>query len=186
MSNFTFRNPLSEVLQFWHSDFYALKRVQGTFFQILRLALRNPGFRCVAIYRFQLVLQRKKFLRAANFVSNVNHLIHGCEFLVGCEIGKGLIVRHPSGIVIGHKVSAGDYLILQHGVTIGEKYVGANSTGAYPHIGKSVTIGTNSVIIGDIRIGDHSIIGALSLVNRSVPEGQTVAGIPARKIKSPE
>ncbi|WP_458012100.1 acyltransferase [Candidatus Solincola sp.] len=51
-------------------------------------------------------------------------------------------------------------------------------------IGNDVWIGANAVILPGVTIGDHSVIGACSLVNRDVPSGSVVAGIPARIIGS--
>ena len=49
-------------------------------------------------------------------------------------------------------------------------------------IGKNVWIGTKATILDGVRIGDNAIIGAYSLVNKDVPSGNKVVGIPARKI----
>lgn len=54
------------------------------------------------------------------------------------------------------------------------------------HIGSSVWIGTNAIIMPGIRIGNNSIIGAGSIVNKHVPEGVIVAGNPARFIRKRE
>lgn len=46
----------------------------------------------------------------------------------------------------------------------------------------NVFIGSNSVILPDVRIGPNVIVGAGSVVTRDVPEGVVVAGVPARVI----
>jgi acetyltransferase-like isoleucine patch superfamily enzyme len=51
-------------------------------------------------------------------------------------------------------------------------------------IGKNVWIGTRATILDGVTIGDNAIIGAHSLVREDVPAGATVAGTPARIIKS--
>ena len=55
--------------------------------------------------------------------------------------------------------------------------------GAPIHIGKDVWIGTHAVILPGVTIGDGAIIGAGSVVNKSVPPYQIWAGTPAKFIK---
>ncbi len=50
-------------------------------------------------------------------------------------------------------------------------------------LGKSVWIGANSVVLKNIEIGDHAVVGAASVVTKSVPDNSVVAGNPAKKIK---
>ena len=76
-------------------------------------------------------------------------------------------------------ISYGCYFAL-HG--IGQKH-------SYIHIKKGVYIGMRSTIIADeegITIGQNSIVGAASLVNKSLPDNVTAAGVPAKVIKSLE
>lgn len=52
-------------------------------------------------------------------------------------------------------------------------------------IGKNVMIGANSTILPGVEIGDGAVVGAQSLVNRDVPPGALVAGVPARPVGRP-
>jgi serine acetyltransferase len=52
-----------------------------------------------------------------------------------------------------------------------------------PVIGNNVTVGSNVVIIGDITIGDHVLIGAGSVVIKDVPSNCVIAGNPAKIIR---
>lgn len=52
----------------------------------------------------------------------------------------------------------------------------------YMVIGDRVTIGTCSVIVGPVSIGDDAVIGAGAVVTKDVPPGAVVAGSPARVI----
>ena len=51
-------------------------------------------------------------------------------------------------------------------------------------IGDNVFVGSNSTILGGVRIGKNVIIGAGSLVNKDIPEGSIAAGVPAKVIGS--
>ena len=49
---------------------------------------------------------------------------------------------------------------------------------------KGAFIGTAAVIGSDVTIGENAIVGAMSFVNKDVPDGATVIGIPARIVKN--
>ena len=49
-------------------------------------------------------------------------------------------------------------------------------------IGANVFLGTNSIVLKGVAIGDHAIIGAGSVLTRSVPAGAVCAGFPARVV----
>jgi len=49
-------------------------------------------------------------------------------------------------------------------------------------IGKNSFIGARAMIIPGVSIGDHAIVGAMSVVSKDVPDHQIVAGNPAKKI----
>lgn len=96
---------------------------------------------------------------------------------------KKTIFPHPIGIVIGFNVKLGMYCTIYQNVTIGTKDTRNFRNAKYPRIGDNVTIYPNSVIIGDIEVGDNSIIGAGTILLKSVPPNSIVYGNPG-KIKS--
>ncbi|MDO4301388.1 MAG: serine acetyltransferase [Clostridia bacterium] len=100
----------------------------------------------------------------------------GCDF----SCGKHLMIPHPIGIVIGDGVVMGSNCTIYQGVTIGQK------NGYYPVIGDNVCIYPNSVILGDIKIGNNVVIGAGSVVINDVCDNAIIAGVPAKEIKKNE
>lgn len=87
-------------------------------------------------------------------------------------IGKGLYIGHLGRLIIHPHSVLGSNVNLATGVTIGAvaegKYQGA------PVIEDNVWIGTNAVVVGNIRIGANSIIAPNAFVNRSVPPNSVV------------
>jgi len=95
-------------------------------------------------------------------------------------IGPGLHIAHNGGIVLHPNTVIGKRCNMGHQVTIGTPALGRHGV---PQIGDGVYLGTGSVLIGSIRIGDGARIAANSLVNRDVPAGATVMGVPAQIVR---
>ena len=112
------------------------------------------------------------------------------RFLTGCDIKADLpdlLTRkvrfpHPVGIVISAYVKIGDETSILQNVTIGVKKAVTEHEGNYPVIGRNVTIFAGAVIMGSVEIGDHCLVGANAVVNRSFPPYSIIAGAPARRI----
>jgi serine acetyltransferase len=111
------------------------------------------------------------------------------EWILGIELprklkaGKGLVIYHAQALVLNQGVVLGAHCVLRNSTTIGHKKTSNGGYSNCPVIGNNVDIGANVVIIGDISIGDNAIIGAGSVVVKSVPAHCVVAGNPAKIIK---
>lgn len=114
------------------------------------------------------------------------------EWVLGIELprkltaGKGLIIYHGQALILNQGVVLGDNVVLRNAVTIGHKKLADGTFTACPHIGNNVDIGANVCIIGDITIGDNVVIGAGSVVVKSIPGNCTVVGNPARVLEKKE
>lgn len=87
--------------------------------------------------------------------------------------------NYGMGIVIHKRTVIGDNCEISHHVTIG----GRGGFYEVPVIGNDVFIGTGATILGPVKIGDGSIIGANAVVLHDVPAHAVAAGNPARVIK---
>lgn len=95
----------------------------------------------------------------------------------GTRIGEGFYIGHLGRIIINPESKIGKNVNIATGVTIGQSNRG-NKKGV-PTIGNNVWIGTNSVIVGNITIGDDVLIAPLSYVNTDVPAHSVVIGNPS-------
>lgn len=152
-----------------------------------RLAwIQQPALWAISVYRFGQWSKTLTGLRglighAIYYVAfSVVRLATGIEIPRRCDIGAGLLIHHFGGVVIHPEVHAGKNLTLRQGVTIGT----ARDDGGVPILGDDVVIGAYAQIIGPVSIGNGVLIGALSLVNKDVPAGSVVAGVPARPVRS--
>ncbi|HMO06056.1 MAG TPA: hypothetical protein PKD10_00215 [Paracoccaceae bacterium] len=91
------------------------------------------------------------------------------------EIGGGLLLPHPNGIVIHPAVRIGPNCLIFQQVTIG-----TSGRGGVPRIGGHVDIGAGARVLGDVTIGDHAVIGANAVVLQDVPARHVATGVPAR------
>lgn len=103
---------------------------------------------------------------------------HTCKLVFSCDITtsiwrlykKRCHFPHPIGIVIGKDAEIGENCTIYQNVTIGAKNKAESAEGKYPKIGNNVIIYANSLIIGNLRIGDNSIIGAGTCVRHDLPD----------------
>lgn len=101
-------------------------------------------------------------------------VVTGADIPLNSNLGGGLLIPHPNGVVIHPDAEVGPNCLLFQQVTIG-----ATSAGV-PKLGGHVDVGAGAKIIGPVQIGDHAIIGANAVVTGNVPAGATAVGVPAR------
>lgn len=166
----------------YDAERYSIK----TFKSLIRNLLFHSGYVALLIYRFQdfFTFSERSFI--ARWISVMNFRISGCEFIPGCKLGPGALIPHPSGIVIGKNVVIGEGCTLMQNVTLGQQSFSVEAGGSSsPSIGRDVCIGAGSMILGDVRIGDFCIVGAMSLVLESFPSNSIIIGNPARLVSNP-
>lgn len=109
--------------------------------------------------------------------------VFGADIHPAARIGRGIMLDHALGIVIGETAVVGDMVSMLHGVTLGG--TGKVSGDRHPKVGRGVMIGAGAKVLGNIHIGEGAKIGAGSVVLDDVPPHTTVAGVPARSVGRP-
>lgn len=151
-----------------------------TFRRTLRLLWVYKSLRAMFWFRLGTWCVQKHIPLAKSFFSAILYYVHGLELEIGADIGGGLYIAHPRGVVmvasrIGRNCSV-----------IANVTVGMRNEYAFPNIGDDVFIGAGARVLGNIEIGDGAKIGANAVVINDVPAGATVVGIPAKIISIDE
>ncbi len=105
-------------------------------------------------------------------------IITGADIPLNTNIGGGLLIPHPNGIVIHPQAEIGVNCLIFQQVTIGAK------AGGIPKLAGHVDIGAGAKILGAIHLGEHVQIGANSVVLQNIPKHSVAVGIPAKIIQA--
>lgn len=146
----------------------------------------SKSFRSIYFYR----LANSEFFRAKNKLKKLILIISKLFLCVNipfsAEIGGGLLMGHPEGIVLNPNFIIGKNATILQGVTIGGNIGKKKGNQEVPIIGDNVLIGAGAKVLGPIKIGDNAMIGANAVVVKDVPKDSVVIGIPAKVIKKVE
>jgi serine O-acetyltransferase len=120
-----------------------------------------------------------KFL--ARYISQRSRHKTGIEIHPAAKIGKGLVIDHGMGVVIGETTEIGDNCTIYQGVTLGG--TGKDTGKRHPTIGNNVLVGAGAKVLGPFKVGDNARIAANAVVLTEIPENSTAVGVPARVVK---
>lgn len=151
---------------------------------MLRAAGRNVPtvrFMAVGLLRAAQGAGRRVGL-AGSLLKQANHVLTGCDVAYQAEIGPGLVLYHPTGVVIGPECRIGARARIMQGVTVGSDAV-AGGEGGSPAIGDDVFIGPGAAVFGAVELGDRVQVGANSVVTSSFGSDVVIAGAPARVVR---
>jgi len=142
-----------------------------------------PGLHAIIVHRYichPLYSIRLRFL--ARLVSQIMRFLTGIEIHPGAKIGRGLFIDHGMGVVIGETAEIGRNCVMFQNVALGG--TGKHKGKRHPSIGDNVLIGTQSTLLGPIKVGDNVKIGAETvIINHDVPSNCTVVGAPGVIVK---
>ncbi len=138
------------------------------------------GFHGLETYRFAHMLLKQGRLDFALYLQSQSSRIFGVDIHPAAKIGRGLMIDHATGVVVGETAEIGDNTSILHGVTLGGS--GKETGDRHPKIGQSVMIGAGAKILGNICVGSCARVAAGSVVLKGVPKNTTVAGVPARVV----
>ncbi|OBJ20018.1 serine O-acetyltransferase [Mycobacterium colombiense] len=146
----------------------------------LQVILAYPGVHAIWGHRINHWLWQRGARLIARITAEITRILTGVEIHPGAVLGPGLFIDHATGVVIGETAEVGEDVTLYHGVTLGGS--GRDTGKRHPTIGDRVTIGAGAKILGAIKIGDDSRIGANAVVVKEVPSCSVVVGVPGQVI----
>ncbi|MGI9383215.1 MAG: serine O-acetyltransferase [Methyloligellaceae bacterium] len=146
--------------------------------RLIEPALYFKGFHALQTYRFAHALWHGGRQDFALYLQSQSSRIFGVDIHPAARIGRGIMIDHATGVVIGETAVVGDDASILHGVTLGGS--GKVSGDRHPKIGRCVMIGAGAKILGNIHIGDCARVASGSVVLKDVPANRTVAGVPAK------
>lgn len=150
----------------------------------LEVVTAYPGLHAIWMYRLSHWVWQKQLLWLGRMISHLARWLTGIEIHPGATIGRRFFIDHGMGVVIGETTEIGDDVTLYHGVTLGGTTWEKKKR--HPTLADGVIIGAGAKVLGAIEVGEHSRIGANSVVLRDVPAHSTVIGIPGTVVGTTE
>ncbi|MFS0553169.1 serine O-acetyltransferase EpsC [Brevibacillus sp. 179-C9.3 HS] len=150
----------------------------------LEIILCYPGFHALLLHRIAHAIYQKGFFLAGRMISVLNRFLTGVDIHPRAKIGEAVFIDHGMGIVIGETTEIGNYVTLYQCVTLGG--TGKDTGKRHPTIGNNVIISAGAKVLGPIRVGDNSKIGAGAVILKEVPPNCTVVGIPGEVVRCNE
>jgi serine O-acetyltransferase len=150
---------------------------------VLEVVFAYPGVHAVWGHRITHWLWQGGARLLARTLAELTRILTGVEIHPGAVLGPGLFIDHATGVVIGETAEVGEDVTIFHGVTLGG--TGKESGKRHPTVGDRVIIGAGAKVLGAIKIGDDSRIGANSVVVNEVPASSVVVGVPGQIVSRP-
>ena len=145
------------------------------------IILSYPGLKAITIQRLAHVLYQQKVPLIGRMMTEYAHSETGIDIHPGATLGKGVFIDHGTGVVIGETAVLGNGVRIYQGVTLGAVAFPKDACGMlikgnkrHPTIGNNVTIYSGASVLGDIVIGDNSVIGGNVWLTESLPEGTKI------------
>lgn len=145
------------------------------------ILLSYAGVHALLAHRVAHALHAAGVPFAPRAVAYLSRAVTGIEIHPAARIGRGPLIDHGVGVVIGETADIGDDVTLYQGVTLGG--TGFAEGKRHPTLGDEVVVGSGAKLLGPIRVGRESKIGANSVVIHDVPPHSTVVGNPGHPVR---
>lgn len=162
-------------------DIEAIKKRDPAARTSIEVLLLYQGLHAIIAHRFAHWFFKRKLFFIARLISQISRFFTLIEIHPGASLGRGILIDHGTGVVIGETAVVGDDCTIYQGVTLGG--VGTMKGKRHPTLGKNVTVGAGAKILGSFEVGDNSKIAANAVLLKPIGTNTTAAGIPARPVK---
>ncbi len=169
-------NKIPEIRAFMKDDVAAAYDGDPAATSFDEIILSYPCIKAITVQRLAHVLYHAKVPLIPRMMTEYAHSITGIDIHPGAHLDKGVFIDHGTGVVIGETASIGENVKIYQGVTLGALSFPKDACGMiikgakrHPTIEKNVTIYSGASILGDIVVGEKSIIGGNVWLTESVP-----------------
>jgi serine O-acetyltransferase len=142
------------------------------------------GFHALQCYRIAHWLWGQGRTGMALFFQSRMSTLFDVDIHPAAKIGRGILIDHATGVVIGETAVVEDDVSMLHDVTLGG--TGKEDGDRHPKVRRGVLLSMGAKVLGNIEIGEYSRIGAGSVVLKSVPAHCTAVGVPAKVVHCPD
>lgn len=163
------------------ADFEAVRTRDPACTSFLHALVNYKGFQALQAHRISHKLLHDGRAELAAWLANRVSFALGPDIHPAAKLGRGVLVDHGSGVVIGETAIVEDNVSIMQNVTLGGT---GNEVGdRHPKIAQGVMIGSGAKILGNVKVGAMSKVAAGSVVLKDVLPNCTVAGIPAKVVR---
>lgn len=139
------------------------------------------GFQAIQCHRIAHHLWDKgRKMLAVALQSRISEVFH-VDIHPAATFGRGILLDHATGVVIGETAVVGDNVSMLHHVTLGGSGTGKGIR--HPTIGHGVLLGAGVSVLGNVTVGCGAKVGAGSVVVSDLPCHSVAVGVPARIVK---
>jgi serine O-acetyltransferase len=146
--------------------------------------LSYPGVEALTVHRLAHFLHKKDIPLIPRMMSEMVHSRTGIDIHPAAQIAPYCSIDHGTGLIIGETTIIGEHVNLFHNVTLGAKSVTPEFRGKkrHPTIGNHVIIYPGATILGDIEVGDNTVIGGNAFLLESCPANSKIYAKPPEMI----
>ena len=162
-------------------DITAVKERDPAARNTLEVLMLYSGVHAIMLHRPAHWLYNRKCYFSARLISQFSRFLTGIEIHPGAKLGRGILIDHGSGVVIGETAEVGDNCTIYQGVTLGG--TGKDKGKRHPTIGSNVLIGSGAKILGPLTVSDNCKIASNAVLLSDLAENSTAVGVPARTVR---
>ena len=173
-------NSSDEILDGTMTDLLAAKEKDPSCKYLSEPLLFFKGFKSLQSHRVASWLWKNSRHTLAHYFQSRTSEVYGVDIHPAAQLGKGIMIDHGTGVVIGETSVVEDNVSIFQGVTLGG--TGKEKGDRHPKVREGVLLSASSTVLGRVEIGRNAKIAAGSVVLDNVREGATVAGVPAKEV----
>lgn len=171
---------LMKIFERLKEDIDTVYKIDPSAINILEVILCQPGLHAIWFHRIAHKLWKWKIPVIPRLISTLSRFFTGVDIHPAAIIGRRFFIEHGAGVVIGETTEIGEDCLLYQQVTLGA--TGSQKGKRHPTLKNGVIVGAGAKVIGSLTLGNHSKVGAGSVVITDVPDYATVVGVPGRVI----